>query len=349
LEEEGYKTASITEGVAVAIATMDDAEKTVIASWFDDVWREPTEKLLNDVLYGPSGERYPINDLALFHYTTAAGFDGMLKSDEFWATRHDFLNDPSELVHAQSALRSVVEHWEAEHELPDTPAGRVQRSFLNKLGTISRSRTVDPCFVASFSTHSDALPMWREYADQGKGFAVAFRGKKLIEMAQASSHNARLLPVVYDAEFQQAMLGNWSASILNGLANLPVGLSKPGRILALLKVVTQVKAMWGTIAPVMKHPAYKSEAEFRLVTTPKFPKAPNAGVSTRLSNGLLVPFVKIPAGADGAKLPIKKVVAGPAQPQGVCLDAVRLRLVEAGQSLREHDVRQSKVPFRTAI
>ncbi|MGN0506957.1 MAG: hypothetical protein ACI4FZ_10375 [Lachnospiraceae bacterium] len=44
----------------------------------------------------------------LYHYTTAQAVQGILDSESFWATKHDFLNDKAEFEYAQKLFSEKI-------------------------------------------------------------------------------------------------------------------------------------------------------------------------------------------------------------------------------------------------
>ncbi len=44
----------------------------------------------------------------LYHYTTAQSVHGILKSESFWVTKHDFLNDKSEFEYAHKVFSEKI-------------------------------------------------------------------------------------------------------------------------------------------------------------------------------------------------------------------------------------------------
>lgn len=59
---------------------------------------------------------------ALFHYTTAAGLLGILKSAKLWATDLRFLNDAQEFIYARDTVIRAIELMENPVLSPTHPA-----------------------------------------------------------------------------------------------------------------------------------------------------------------------------------------------------------------------------------
>lgn len=97
----------------------------------------------------------------LYHYTSLAGFQGIIASKGFWASDSRFLNDAEEMRHGAELTASVLEHLSkrAKHT-----------AFAELLGRI-RARLLEPLskgpLVACFSTVRDSLEQWRGYGGAG--------------------------------------------------------------------------------------------------------------------------------------------------------------------------------------
>lgn len=95
----------------------------------------------------------------LYHYTTASGMLGILRSGQLWATNISYLNDYSEVQYGYEVLR------EAAAELK--PAGELSSSFFAELFT-APTDVSDPSevYVSCFCEEPDILSQWRAYGDE---------------------------------------------------------------------------------------------------------------------------------------------------------------------------------------
>ena len=89
----------------------------------------------------------------LFHYTTWAGFDGIVRTQTLWHTAHDCTNDPAELTSADERILKFLREF--------------ARSF--EPTRISRKTTL---YLACFSLARDKVSQWRDYADSGQGVCL---------------------------------------------------------------------------------------------------------------------------------------------------------------------------------
>lgn len=96
----------------------------------------------------------------LWHYTTWEGFEGILKTDQLWASDFRFMNDTTELRHA-------VEFAESRYRDELTSVKGVIAGI--RTGAISPS-----AHVLSTSREFDSLEQWRGYAGSSIGVALGF-------------------------------------------------------------------------------------------------------------------------------------------------------------------------------
>ena len=174
----------------------------------------------------------------LFHYTSMAALEGILKTNMLWATRIDHLNDSSEM---ELIWPLIKEYWirnfigKISDIAKENVAFAEQLSQLGGAEIIAKeegSRIVDllrsslrgegrfehfpPPFVASFTTHSEdtvqdehhrshgMLSQWRGYACD-PGVALVFDSRKIEKLLEREGKHFTLLSchvvdVVYEGE-----------------------------------------------------------------------------------------------------------------------------------------------------
>lgn len=143
----------------------------------------------------------------LYHYTTAAGLDGILRSQQLWATHVGYVNDAEE--HVGFFLRRLprlleTPAREAVSELRKTPSGRRavenypggEEKFIadlqHDISDAARRVTLDmsePYVTAFCSSNAHVTPtdgllsQWRAYGPDG-GYAVIFDSARLERMIE---------------------------------------------------------------------------------------------------------------------------------------------------------------------
>ena len=280
----------------------------------------------------------------LYHYTDANGLKGIIEKDEIWFTDYRYLNDPSELRHgiflAQekiTALRANAGHaWFLCDDMADLFAHDNFDSALQFL-------------IACFSRDGDELGQWRNYADNGRGFAIKFSPRMFGSDDPVSADplmNMVVGPVIYrDAETKRLH----GLAIRKAISGLQLAMRYARQHLMqqdifrgfsdrLAKEALASPMIWNCLT--CKHPAYARENEVRLIILGT-KKAFKGKLPVRVRKGEVVPYFNRPMGL-GKPGTILEVIAGPAAPIGA-EDGVRTLLDKYKITAR---ISRSKIPYR---
>ena len=101
----------------------------------------------------------------LFHYTSAAGLEGILNSGCFWLSDTFALNDPSEIEHGVSIATSILGRRVSEARPETKLFAESFEAFLTQGGVKASGHF----FSTSFSANGDDLGQWRAYGENGRG------------------------------------------------------------------------------------------------------------------------------------------------------------------------------------
>lgn len=198
----------------------------------------------------------------IYHYTNDVGLKGILESGKLWLTEINSLNDPSELNHgfrvAIKELKEMVINEPKESQI-----------FTHDLEIIAAKETIQKSadfFICSFSQCGDDLGQWRAYADNGRGFALGFDAAALEYGSILDS-----FPLTYDddklAEIDREIITKML--YYTRLPNYKDDLS-----IAFMTYVTNA-------AIFFKHPAYRSEKEYRFIETFRSNTLPSVNLRAR--------------------------------------------------------------------
>jgi hypothetical protein len=113
----------------------------------------------------------------LFHYCSAAGFDGITSTGAIWISDLQHANDPKELQLAKVIDQVMSELAELETTAPELKA---IYPYLQSRLQLAKSRF--GMYSFSLSLRGDQLPMWQEYTDRGRGFCIGFRASAFNHM-----------------------------------------------------------------------------------------------------------------------------------------------------------------------
>jgi hypothetical protein len=277
----------------------------------------------------------------LYHYTTGGGLQGILQSNEIWATDIRYLNDYTELVGSRDRLleimRAVAEKPRRRNSvLAAQFADRIQHEQWPNL----RARPAGP-FVSCFCAKGDLLSQWRGYGRGG--YALGFHRASLDVPPAIVARNPEgnmdrtrlpsevgLLRVEYAEDAQELMLQRVADEIISPDASAQ-GTGRGTRLASMA-------------AAGIKRRAFEEEQEWRYVVS----SFGHHDEKFRLSaTGMFIPYVSIPL---DLKMCLLSVTVGPSDGQ----DRARLeqRLVAVERLLEKHglsdtvEVIPSDVPFR---
>jgi len=200
----------------------------------------------------------------LWHYTNAAGFLGICRSGKLWATNTDYLNDASEMRHARRLVLKVV------FDSRSSAQNREEHEMLNLLCDCIGSEATRPVFVTSLSAVKNELSQWRAYGGASGSFALGF---KVVSLLAAIGKNTEtpfnLYKCIYDEGRSQSLCQQFVDGLLDAFRALRVA-PKPGGhdYQEMMDLIHEAVRLFDTLAPLIKHPDFVAEAEWRLVSDP---------------------------------------------------------------------------------
>jgi hypothetical protein len=317
----------------------------------------------------------------IWHYTSEAGLDGILRSNHLWATNYRFLNDQEELRGFFSEkLPSLLESGtQLGYQMAvTTPSGRTEiakagsaerymERFRHAFHSALKSVTLDlSVYVTSFCYMGDGpdyknglLSQWRGYG-RGGGYAIVFETLGLYPMfeeeRQQYNHPFTSFGDVdyYDMEFPLAGKRHeetmeWENAVVNTVVEIVSGEVKfEEKSDSLFQPVV-------ALATRHKHYGFREEAEVRLslvlweehqlrVLDASQAHWPVKKIFHMDKDGIQVPYVKLFDGIPDEKrrLPIKEIVVGPHPEKMQRAEMVKALLMELGSDAL---VRVSEIPY----
>lgn len=314
----------------------------------------------------------------LYHYTTAAGLQGILESQQLHATNIAYLNDAEEHTGYFDRRLShlLLDTIKACHiELACTKSGKraiaksggiekVTKILSEQLLTSIRTSTLkyNEPYIASFCApprqdpNDGLLSQWRGYGPDG-GYAIVFETKgieRLIERECKTFYYQVFFwgnVEYYDQDTKEKAAFPETQKFEETIQNAV-------RKFVLNQEVSAVEPMYEPITYLScthKHRGFREEAEVRIVALPsamdiykmvhenedKRPKQ----VHFRPKDGILMPYIKLfgrELDDEAGKLPIKKIIIGPHPDRVKRQKAVERLLRQYGL---EADVTVSDIPY----
>lgn len=256
----------------------------------------------------------------LYHYTDAAGLDGILRGKTIRATHIDFMNDHGERHHTFGLLERVASMHPQYDTLRKLTGPMAERDVVREHGT----------FVACFSELADSLGQWRSYANDGLGFAIGLDARAAPSANDIGLKNdpfsdtfgPLLMRVVYDDEEKQ--------QILREVIELGAGVRYSPKVRAdrdcMAIAVNGARRLLSFCAMTFKLDAFEEEREWRLVwlgpflwdgpRDPATPPTPELPLKFRMTKYGFAPYLDWPLAHEneprlkGAS-PVRSVVLGP--------------------------------------
>ena len=192
----------------------------------------------------------------LWHYTDTQGLEGTVRNQTIRLSHPGFLNDPRELQHANSVYNEMLD------KLTDGQDPLAQE-FVSGYRAYEKDKSFpfNDHFVASFCKDRDQLELWRQYGDDGRGFALGFRVKELRDVV------ARQGIYVYRVLYNKKEQCDLTDKILDFFFNDFQKIHKAGENsnVVLREVYPLLHTSLDFFTPFFKHPCYANEQENRLV------------------------------------------------------------------------------------
>ncbi|WP_395714606.1 DUF2971 domain-containing protein [Reyranella sp.] len=284
----------------------------------------------------------------LYHYTTPAGFQGIIQSGVLRATHCSYTNDRFELLHATKIAGSCVR--DRQQIATDQNERRLLAEMEVGLAETTHFNTLS-MFISCFCESDDLLSQWRGYGLGEGGIAIGFDAAKLSATAGAWLWQGYLLPVTYSEEKQRqvgtelvtAIVSEYQA-VLKSRAVVNPSAALHSDYLSTCAIAANY------VAVLCKHHGFAEENEWRLIYAPQQSNQEHANRVQFLAKAThLSPFIELPIGSerDGQPdlLPITEVRIGPGRYQEHAQHSCRLLLSKLGYS--NVDVKQSQTPFRS--
>lgn len=274
----------------------------------------------------------------LYHYTSIGSLQEIVKTRSIWATEIRYLNDAKEVIHTLDMFLSVMR---TKHE----SSNEITREFLRQLERWLRHRLVDGhlVFAVSLSEHGNLLSQWRAYSPVGKGVSAGF--DRHIFRITALRQGYRLGKCLYDDEIQKRVIQDifWQIEkviIERGPEN---DVGKRASSNSYHGIFEEFEDDLLMCAALLKHPAFREEAEWRAVSSVVKRYAPS-DIQYREGRFCLVPYRQLSLVSEKSEeMPFKEVFVGPTPSTEQSIKSLGMFLSNHGLNPR---VTNSLIPYR---
>jgi hypothetical protein len=203
-------------------------------------------------------------------------------------------------------------------------------------------------FVVSFSENGDLLSQWRSYCPENSGFNISFDLTAIQDIA--NKQGFFISKCLYDPEEQKAAIKHlfkqWGLLYIENMDNFSA-LAKKNKIDKLTDAVMEVSSELIDaivhLCPLLKHPSFVEEQEWRLVSHPITVEHPQ--VKFREGNTMLVPYFDLHLTEDTEPISIKSITIGPTSFSGMSHESLKAFL--KSEKIKYDKVEISKIPYRS--
>lgn len=277
----------------------------------------------------------------IYHYTKPEKLLNILSGGTLRFSNALYLNDKEEIAYS---YRLIVKLIDEIHELNPDLFGKIKTHFSNKYKHIvdgeNDFRNKLEYFTTSFSTESDNLTLWNNYA-KGKnytGYNIGFDKKKLIEEMTENKYLPVFGSVIYDKQKQikiiHAIFKKW-----NMLFNRALKCKKTNEV-KLFDILFELIDVLSIVSIFFKNPQFKNEHEYRIVIVNAFGVENSKPTKVVEKNGLFVPYLEY----KFSKESVTSINIGPTFDENIFYTSTNRMLLNFGYEDKE--VCRSKIPLR---
>lgn len=277
----------------------------------------------------------------IYHYTKPEKLLNILSGGTLRFSNALYLNDKEEIAYS---YRLIVKLIDEIPELNPDLFGKIKTHFSNKYKHIvdgeNDFRNKLEYFTTSFSTESDNLTLWNNYA-KGKnytGYNIGFDKKKLIDEMTENKYLPVFGSVIYDKQKQikiiHAIFKKW-----NMLFNRALKCKKTKEV-KLFDILFELIDVLSIVSIFFKNPQFKNEHEYRIVIVNAFGVENSKPTKVVEKNGLFVPYLEY----KFSKESVTSINIGPTFDENIFYTSTNRMLLNFGYEDKE--VCRSKIPLR---
>lgn len=257
----------------------------------------------------------PDSSIILYHYTTLEGLKGILTNRSIWCSHMRSFNDPLEFQYGKSL---VVQ--ELNNVLKNQQEREIKLFIQGLVRDIGTFEVLYHAYAACFCESDNLLSQWRGYSSSGGGYniGITFENETMFchdyENIEGKSH-VILRKIIYDEKEQKDLINDVIKELVEGALRGLTGFRKRGGIpdaWASMASMQAVNILYDIVFS-LKNPAFKEEAEWRLIKTRKTNHKPYL-VNFRERDGILIPYLNtyiFTPEKDDLRFPLRTIRFGP--------------------------------------
>lgn len=281
------------------------------------------------------------SNCTIYHYTKPEKLLNIISGENIRFSNALYLNDKEEIAYSYRLIVKLIDKTEGLN--PDLFI-KIKKHFSNKYKHIvdGDNDFVNKLeyFTTSFSTESDNLTLWNNYA-KGKnytGYNIGFNKQKLIKEMSENDYLPIYGSVIYDKQKQikiiHAIFKKW-----NSLFEKELKCKKSNEV-KLFDILFELIDILSIVSIFFKNPQFKNEHEYRIVIVNVFGAENSKATSIAEKNGLFVPYLEYKFSKDS----VVSVNIGPTFDENIFYTSTNRMLLNFGYC--DKQVNRSKIPLR---
>ena len=283
---------------------------------------------------------FPVPVRPLYHYTTGTGLIEIIKSGELWSTQLSCLNDASEFLYP---IGSILGRAQLKFSSPvSTEVKLLLQKIISELSHPQRG--TEGRFVTCFTEDGDDLSQWRAYGTGEGGYAIQFDSLYLRSM----SHNQEMVlgKVEYDPTTQVAFLDE----VINQTSHFFLDGLRKHRAPTTEEWLAEFLPFWSShiamFGPLIKHPKFSAEREWRLVYHFQDEAIPRMRYLQRSSMMTKHVPLRLMMQDGKPRLPLTGIVVGPCRHKEISQISVGDLLRTYGYPVDQVQISTTKIPYQ---
>lgn len=301
-------------------------------SYYDELLKKipKIKKLLdNDTYY------------TIYHYTKPEKLLNIISGETIRFSNVLYLNDKEEVAYSYKLIvKLITENDNLNADLFNKIKNHFENKYKNIVDGNSDLTNKLEYFTTSFSSESDNLTLWNNYAKglNYTGYNIGFNKKKLIKEMTDKNYLPIYGSVIYDREKQvkiiKSIFKKWNNQFEKAVQ------SKKNNKVKLFDILFELIDVLNIVSIFFKNPQFKNEHEYRIVIVNAFGTTDSKPTKVVEKNGLFVPYLEY----HFEKSSVSSVNIGPTFDETIFYTSTNRMLLNFGYENIE--VIRSKIPLR---
>lgn len=296
----------------------------------------------------------PISDVnEIYHYTTIAGLQSILKEKNFWVSHSYFLNDSSEIQYTYGLIVDILKELMSNekddgvikmYNILKTAVEEVEIREVGAENIVARSGSYRPSeYILSFSLNKDSLSVWSAFTSCG-GYNIGIDFHEYFKEIQKQTFSNGPIPgkVIYSLEKQREIISSkideFKKLFLKHVANFDQEKEKVfvSNFISRIRLYTNF----------FKNPKFYSDEEFRIVFY-NYRKGGYIPPEYRIKDDILIPYINSNKGGEStAFIPLRSITIGPTNQSDIAKEGMAYFLSDLGYNVTNIELLSSEIPLR---